>query len=137
VADPLPPGLVPRPIVLAAAVSLWVAGFDVIYSCQDVHFDTLEGLHSAPRRFGVRHALALSSVLHGLTVLLFLALPLLIPLGWPYLAGLGGTAALLFYEHRLIRPEDLSRVNQAFFTVNGCVSFLILAATAADLALRG
>ena len=127
----------PAPMVLAAAVSLWVAGFDVIYSCQDVHFDTLEGLHSAPRRFGVRHALALSSVLHGLTVLLFLALPLLIPLGWPYLAGLGGTAALLFYEHRLIRPEDLSRVNQAFFTVNGCVSFLILAATAADLALRG
>ena len=127
----------PAPIVLAAAVTLWVAGFDVIYSCQDVRFDAREGLHSAPRRFGVPRALALSSAMHAVTVLLLLALPLLLPLGWPYLAGLGGTAALLLYEHRLVKPDDLSRVNQAFFAVNGCVSFLILAATAADLALRG
>jgi len=125
----------PAPIVLAAAVGLWVAGFDVIYSCQDVHFDAREGLHSAPRRFGVARALALSSAMHALTVLLLLTLPFLIPLGWPYLAGLGGTAALLLYEHRLVKPDDLSRVNQAFFMVNGCVSFLILAATAADVAL--
>jgi 4-hydroxybenzoate polyprenyltransferase len=127
----------PAPIVLAAAVALWVAGFDVIYSCQDVRFDALEGLHSAPRSFGVPRALALSSAMHALTVMLLLALPFFLPLGWPYLAGLAGTAALLIYEHRLVTPDDFSRVNQAFFTVNGCVSFLILAATAADLALRG
>jgi 4-hydroxybenzoate polyprenyltransferase len=125
------------PIVLAVAVALWVAGFDVIYSCQDVHFDAKEGLHSAPRAFGVPRALALSSVMHALTVLMLLALPLLVPLGWPYLSGLAGTASLLFYEHRLVKPDDLSRVNQAFFTVNGCISFLMLAATAVDLALRG
>ncbi len=125
------------PLVLGAAVALWVAGFDVIYSCQDVEFDAGAGLHSAPRRFGTARALALSSALHVLAVLLFLALPLLLPLGWPYLCGVAGTAALLVHEHRLVKPGDLSRVNQAFFTINGCVSFLILAATAADLALRG
>jgi 4-hydroxybenzoate polyprenyltransferase len=125
----------PAPLLLAAAVTLWVAGFDVIYSCQDVEFDARQGLHSAPRRFGVARALTLSSGMHVLTVLLFLALPLVLPLGWPYLAGVFGTASLLLYEHRLVRPGDLSRVNQAFFTVNGCISFLILAATAADLAL--
>jgi 4-hydroxybenzoate polyprenyltransferase len=125
------------PLVLAAAVTLWVAGFDVIYACQDVAFDAREGLHSAPRRFGLAPALVLSSVMHFLTVLLLLVLPLLLPLGWPYVAGVAGTALLLLYEHTLVKPHDLSRVNQAFFTVNGCVSFLILAATAADLALRG
>jgi 4-hydroxybenzoate polyprenyltransferase len=124
------------PLLLAAAVALWVAGFDVIYSCQDVRFDEREGLHSAPRRFGVMRALALSCAMHALTVFLLLLLPLLLPLGWPYLTGLAVTAALLFYEHRLVKPDDLSRVNQAFFTVNGCISFLMLAATAADLALR-
>jgi len=127
----------PAPLVLAAAVTLWVAGFDVIYSCQDVEFDGRERLHSAPRRFGIARALALSSLMHALTVVLFLLLPFLLPLGPAYLAGVAGTAALLLYEHRLVKPSDLSRVNQAFFTVNGCVSFLILAATAADLALRG
>jgi len=124
------------PLILAAAVMLWVAGFDVIYSCQDVEFDRGEGLHSIPRRFGIARALALSSVLHGLTIALLLLLPLRLPLGRIYLAGVAVTAALLVYEHRLVRPGDLGRVNQAFFTVNGCVSFLILAATAVDLLAR-
>ena len=122
------------PLVLAAAVTFWVAGFDVIYSCQDVEFDRREGLHSIPRRFGIARALALSTALHVLTVALLLALPFLLPLGRIYLVGVAATAALLMYEHRLVRPDDLSRVNQAFFTVNGCVSFLILAATAVDRA---
>ncbi len=125
------------PLLLALAVTSWVAGFDVIYACQDVEFDRREGLHSAPLRFGVARALALSSALHVLTVLLLLAMAPLLALGWPWLAGVAGTAALLVYEHRLVKPHDLSRVNQAFFTVNGCVSFLILAATATDLWLRG
>ncbi|MBI1950279.1 MAG: 4-hydroxybenzoate octaprenyltransferase [Acidobacteria bacterium] len=124
------------PLVLAAAVTLWVAGFDIIYACQDVEFDRQNGLHSAPRLLGVARALRLSSALHLLTVLLLLLVPLLLPLGWPYLAGVAGTAALLAYEHRLVRPDDLSRVNHAFFTVNGCVGFLILAGIALDLAIR-
>ncbi len=123
------------PLVLAAAVALWVAGFDIIYACQDIEFDRQNGLHSAPRLFGVARALRLSAALHLLTVFLLLLIPLLLPLGWPYVAAVACTAALLAYEHRLVRPDDLSRVNQAFFTVNGCVGFLILAGTALDLAL--
>jgi len=125
------------PCVLAAAVTAWVAGFDVIYSCQDVAFDRREGLRSIPLRFGIRRALRISSGLHVATVALLLALPFRAPLGAAYLCALLATTALLVYEHRLVRPDDLSRVNQAFFTVNGWVSFLILAGTAADLALRG
>jgi len=126
----------PAPLLLAAAVTFWTAGFDLIYSCQDAAFDAKAGLHSFPRRFGVAAALRISSAMHLATVLLLASLPRFATLGIFYQAGVAGTAALLLYEHRLVRPDDLSRVNQAFFTVNGCVSFLILAATAADLALR-
>ena len=124
------------PLLLAAAVTLWVAGFDVIYSCQDVGFDRRAGLHSIPGRFGVAAALRISAAMHALAAACLLLLPGLLPLGPFYLAGALGTAGLLWYEHRLVRPHDLSRVNQAFFTVNGCVSFLILLATSLDLALR-
>ncbi len=124
------------PLLLGAAVATWVAGFDIIYSCQDIDFDRRNRLHSVPEHFGVPAALRLSSALHVATVLMLLALPGLIPLGAIYLSGVAGTGALLWYEHRLVRPDDLSRVNQAFFTVNGCVSFLILATTVADLLLR-
>jgi 4-hydroxybenzoate polyprenyltransferase len=127
----------PAPLALAAAVALWVAGFDVIYSCQDLEFDRREGLFSIPRRFGIEAALRLSAWMHAAMVVLLLALPLLAPLGPFYLSGVIGTAALLAYEHRLVRPTDLSRVDQAFFTVNGWVSFLILATTTLDVALRG
>jgi 4-hydroxybenzoate polyprenyltransferase len=124
------------PLLFAAAVTFWVAGFDIIYACQDVEFDRLHHLHSVPSRFGVAGALRLSSFLHLLTVLLLLLAAGVLPLGWPYLAAVAGTSALLAWEHRLVRPDDLSRVNQAFFTVNGFVGFLILAGTALDLALR-
>jgi 4-hydroxybenzoate polyprenyltransferase len=124
------------PLLLAGAVALWVAGFDVIYACQDVEFDRRHALHSIPARFGVARALHLSAAMHALAVGLLLALPLALPLGPWYLAGALGTGALLWYEHTLVRPDDLSRVNRAFFTVNGWVGFLILAATATDLALR-
>ncbi len=121
------------PLILGAAVALWVAGFDIIYSCQDIEFDRREGLHSIPGRFGIAIALRISSLLHIATIALLLALPLLLPLGIPYLSGVLGTTALLWYEHRLVHPDDLSRVNEAFFTVNGCVGFLILMTTALDL----
>jgi 4-hydroxybenzoate polyprenyltransferase len=124
----------PAALLLGAAVALWVAGFDVIYSCQDTAFDEREGLHSIPRRFGVPAALRISSGLHLLTIVLLLLLPLFLPLHGFYLAGVVVTAVLLAYEHRLVKPHDLSRVNQAFFTVNGWVSFLIFAATAIDVA---
>ncbi|HXU10796.1 MAG TPA: UbiA-like polyprenyltransferase [Candidatus Binatia bacterium] len=124
------------PLLFAAAVTCWVAGFDIIYACQDVEFDRLHRLHSAPCRFGVERALRLSTFLHLLTVLFLLLAPAVLPLGWPYLAAVAGTSALLAFEHRLVRPDDLSRVNQAFFTVNGFVGFLILAGTALDLGLR-
>jgi 4-hydroxybenzoate polyprenyltransferase len=118
--------------VLAAAVAFWVAGFDIIYACQDVAVDARERLHSVPLRFGIRGALRISSAMHVLTVILLLSLAALLPLGWFYLSGVAVTAALLWYEHRLVHPRDLSRVNQAFFTLNGWVSFLILAATCLD-----
>ncbi|HEV8701059.1 MAG TPA: UbiA-like polyprenyltransferase [Candidatus Polarisedimenticolia bacterium] len=124
------------PLLLAAAVTFWVAGFDVIYACQDAEFDRLHRLHSIPCRFGVAGALRLSSAFHLLTVLFLLLAPSGLSLGWPYFAAVAGTAALLAWEHRLVRPDDLSRVNQAFFTVNGFVGFLILAGIALDLALR-
>jgi 4-hydroxybenzoate polyprenyltransferase len=122
------------PLVLAAAVTLWVAGFDVLYACQDVAFDRGHGLRSIPSRFGIARALLISSALHAGTVALLLILPLFAPaLGAAWLVGAAGTAALLACEHRLVRPDDLGRVNQAFFLINGCVSFLILAVSAIDL----
>jgi 4-hydroxybenzoate polyprenyltransferase len=122
----------PEALVLATAVLAWVAGFDIIYACQDVDFDRREGLHSAPGRFGIARALGIARAVHVLTIALLALLAWLLPLGIPWLAGTAGAAALLLYEHRLVRPHDLGRVDQAFFTVNGCLSFLVLAATALD-----
>jgi 4-hydroxybenzoate polyprenyltransferase len=122
------------PVILAAAVMLWVAGFDVIYACQDVPFDVKLGLFSAPARLGVVGALRLAALCHLGMVLLLFALPLVYDgFGWIYLAGVSGIAALLVYEHALVRPDDLSRVNQAFFHVNAVVSLGLLGVGAIDL----
>ena len=123
------------PLLLGAAVTLWVAGFDVLYACQDAEFDRAHGLLSIPARFGIRASLAISSVLHAVMVALLLAVAWLAPLGAAWLAGVGLTAALLVYEHRLVRPDDLSRLDAAFFTVNGAVSFVLLFAAIAGRAL--
>ena len=122
------------PLVLAAAVTLWVAGFDLIYACQDVGFDRQAGLRSFPVRFGIPAALRASNLLHLAMVALLVTLPAWTDLGWVYLAGIGVVAGLLVYEHRLVRADDLSRVNQAFFTINGWISFLVLLAMATDRA---
>ena len=127
----------PAPFVLAGAVTLWVAGFDIIYACQDIDFDRREGLHSVPLRFGIRAALGISSATHAGMIALLLGLPFLLPLGAFWIAGVLLTAVLLVYEHRIVRPDDLSRVNHAFFSINGWISFLILAATIADRVARG
>ena len=121
------------PAVLGLAVLFWTAGFDIIYACQDTDFDRTVGLHSAPRRWGVGRALILSRLLHAAMILALLAVGRLLHLGLIYHLGVLGTAALLAYEHTLIRADDLSRVNRAFFTINGYVSIFLLLATAADL----
>ncbi len=123
------------PLVLSAAVVLWVAGFDIIYGCQDYAFDRALGLRSIPARFGIARALAISSALHGAMVVALIVVGLLSSLSLIYYAAVGLTAAFLFYEHRIVTPGDLSRADTAFFTVNGVVSLLLMAATVADLLL--
>lgn len=114
----------PRILLLTAAVTLWVAAFDVLYALQDVTFDTVAGLHSIPRRFGVRRALTIARGMHVVMVLLLAALVGSFRLPWPAWAGVGAVAALLTWEHALVRADDLSKLDAAFFTVNGYISVL-------------
>jgi 4-hydroxybenzoate polyprenyltransferase len=114
------------PVVLALAVLGWVSGFDTIYACQDVDFDRREGLRSLPARLGTRGALLVARILHLTAVALLAALYVLVPLHPVYLAGVAAVAALLVYEHSLVSPDDFSRVNAAFFTVNGWISIAYL-----------
>jgi 4-hydroxybenzoate polyprenyltransferase len=120
-------------LLLGAAVMLWVAGFDIIYACQDVEFDHALGLHSIPKRYGIRAALWTSSLLHAGALGLLVLVARMESLGWIAWAGLMVVALLLAYEHSLVKPADLSRVNAAFFTVNGFISILFLLTWAADL----
>jgi len=113
------------PLVLGLAVLFWVAGFDILYACQDVDFDRQSGLFSVPVRLGVKASLRIALVCHvfmvgWLMALYWVAAP---QLGTIYLVGIAGVTGLLVYEHWLVRPDDLSRVNQAFFQVNGIISF--------------
>ncbi|MFC4302786.1 UbiA-like polyprenyltransferase [Cohnella boryungensis] len=120
-------------IILYITVALWTAGFDVIYACQDVEFDRKEGLHSIPARFGIARALGIARSLHALTAAGFALLLVLTDLSWWYFAGTLVAAALLLYEHRLVKPNDLSKVNAAFFTMNGVLSMVIFVFTLIDL----
>jgi 4-hydroxybenzoate polyprenyltransferase len=119
------------PLTLSAAVGTWVAGFDILYSCQDADFDRGEGLHSVPSAMGIRGALVLSAALHVATVGCLVALPLVVPLGWPYGIGLAAITGVLAWEHWIVRPDDLSRIDKAFFDLNGYVSLLFFAFVAA------
>jgi 4-hydroxybenzoate polyprenyltransferase len=121
------------PLLLAAAVLAWTAGFDLLYACQDIDFDRREGLFSLPARLGPRPALRLAAGLHALTVGLLGALAWAAGLGAIYLGGLVLIAALLAYEHALVSPGDLRRLDVAFFRVNAWVSVLVLVAVCADL----
>ena len=123
------------PIILSAAVMLWVGGFDIIYACQDVDFDRSAGLRSIPARLGIGRALWISRGLHAGAVVFLLMLALVAPLGTIYLTGVLLAAGLLIYEQSLVRADDLSRVDAAFFTVNGFVSIGLFAFTAADVFL--
>jgi 4-hydroxybenzoate polyprenyltransferase len=115
-----------RMLVLCAAVTLWVGGFDVLYACQDIDFDKAAGLHSIPKRFGVARALVFARGMHLIMVGLLVWLAWSFALSWPAWAGIAVVAALLIYEHSLLKPNDLSKINAAFFTVNGYISLLFL-----------
>lgn len=124
------------PLALGLAVLLWVAGFDVIYACQDADVDRREGLHSIPARLGIPGALRVALACHVVCIAAFVAVAWLAGLRWPYLASVGVAAALLAYEHAIVSPRDLTRVNVAFFNVNGIVALLIGAAGIFDVLAR-
>jgi len=115
-----------RMLILCAAVTLWVGGFDVLYACQDVDFDRAAGLHSIPKKVGIAKALVFARVMHVVMVALLAWLARSFHLAWPAWAGIAVVAALLAYEHSLVKPNDLSKMNAAFFTVNGYISLLFL-----------
>ena len=121
-------------VLLGLALGTWVGGFDLIYACQDVASDRREGVHSLPARFGVAAALQASAVAHVVTVGLLVAFGRAAGLGAAWWAGVAVAAAALCYEHTLVRPTDLTRVNRAFFTVNGYVAIALFAFALVDVA---
>ena len=122
------------PLVLGAAVLTWVGGFDIIYACQDFEYDRSRGLHSVPARWGVAAALRIAGISHLLTIAALACLPLVYPpFGWLYWLAVAVVALLLVYEHALVRPDDLDRVNTAFFNVNAVISLGLLAVSTLDL----
>ncbi|MGC8779803.1 MAG: UbiA-like polyprenyltransferase [Anaerolineae bacterium] len=123
----------PAPWLLWLTVTFWMAGFDIIYACQDTEFDRREGLYSVPARFDNATALRLAKANHVVTVLLLAAAGWSLGLGWPFWAGVLAVAGLLWWENSLVKPDDLSRVNVAFFNVNGYISVLIFVAACAGL----
>lgn len=120
------------PWVLGAAVMLWTAGFDIIYATQDVECDVRDGVHSMPADFGVPASLVQTRITHVLTVALLVAAGALTGTGWPWYLGVGLAAALLWYENSIVRADDLTRVNAAFFTVNGAIAVLVFFGALAD-----
>jgi len=126
----------PRILLLTVAVTFWVGGFDILYACQDVDFDRAHGLNSIPQAFGIGRALLLSRVLHVLMLALLVALVLSFGLGKLALLGVAAVAALLAYEHSLVSAKDLSKLNAAFFTMNGVIAMVFFAFVAADLLVR-
>jgi 4-hydroxybenzoate polyprenyltransferase len=122
-------------LLLAGAVAVWIAAFDIIYACQDVEFDNKHGLYSIPVRFGIAGGLRLSRAMHMLTIVLFALVPLYVDLGVVYWIGVAAVAGLLWYEHRIISPHDMSRIDLAFFTVNSYVASVAFVFTLGDIAI--
>jgi len=125
----------PRILLLTAAVTFWVGGFDVLYACQDCDFDRQAGLHSVPRFFGIGAALWIARAFHLIMVGLLVALVMVFGLGILAAAGIVVVILLLLYEHSLVKPNDLSKLNAAFFTMNGVISVLFFMFVAADVLL--
>ena len=120
-------------LVLWFALTVWIAGFDLIYACQDVDFDRTHGLHSVPARFGVPAALRVARVCHALTAATFALLGVMLALGPLYWVGWLAVVGLLVYEHSLVSPTDLSRLDVAFFNVNGYIALVVLASVVGGL----
>jgi len=128
--------LEPRILLLTAAVTFWVAGFDILYACQDFDFDRATGLHSIPRYLGIPTALWIARAFHLIMLILLVALLPAFALGKLALAGIIAVLLLLLYEHSLVKPNDLSKLNAAFFTMNGVISVVFAVFIAADLLWR-
>ncbi|HEY5070129.1 MAG TPA: UbiA-like polyprenyltransferase, partial [Candidatus Acidoferrum sp.] len=126
----------PRILLLTAAVMFWVAGFDVLYACQDYDFDSQAGLHSIPRYCGIARSLWIARLFHAAMLALLIGLVIAFNLGVLALIGVAAVAALLFYEHTLVHANDLSKLNAAFFTMNGVISIIFFAFIAGDVLLR-
>ena len=124
------------PVLLSAAVMFWVAGFDLIYALQDIEFDRRAKLFSVPSKLGIGPALRLSTLFHSATVILLGATAFFSGLGFVAFAGIAIVAGILYWEHRLVTPQDLSRINVAFFNLNGYVSILLLLTFAGDILIR-
>lgn len=120
-------------LVLGSAVLFWLVGFDTLYALQDVEFDRASGLHSIPQRFGVRRALRVARAAHAGTVLLLLALSAVLPLGCFYMTGVAAAAVILVYEHSLVKENDLSKLDVAFFNMNGYLSVAVFVFTVLDV----
>lgn len=123
------------PLLLGSAVIFWLAGFDIIYACQDIKFDKQAGLFSIPQKFGIKKALKLSSIFHLIMVFFLMLLLLQKQLGWVYLSGIIIVSALLIYEHSIVKHDDISKINVAFFNINGQISILLMVLTLIDCTL--
>ncbi len=121
------------PFILAFAVMLWTAGFDIIYACQDLQHDIQTKLYSVPKKIGIKNSLILSSVLHVLVVITLLFFMYFTDLKYIYCGGVVFVSIMLIYEHSLIKPHDLSKINLAFFTVNGIISMILMIVTLVDV----
>jgi 4-hydroxybenzoate polyprenyltransferase len=126
----------PHILLLTAAVMFWVAGFDILYACQDFEFDQQTGLHSVPRHWGIARALWVARFFHVAMLVLLITLLSVFGLGKVAMIGVGAVAALLVYEHSLVSSKDLSKLNAAFFTMNGVISVIFFAFVAADLLVK-
>lgn len=123
-------------IVFYLTIACWTAGFDIIYACQDIEFDQREGVYSIPARFGVANALHIARAFHIVTAIGFVVLFFAANLSWWYLAGMILSYIILFYEHYIVTPKDLSRLQTAFFTMNGALSIVVFVFTLLDLVVR-
>ena len=126
----------PRILLLTAAVTFWVGGFDVLYACQDYEFDRAADLHSVPRYVGIRGALIVARIFHVIMLFLLIALLITFALGKLAIAGVVAVAVLLAYEHSLVSPNDLSKLNAAFFTMNGVIAVVFFFFLAADFLFK-
>jgi 4-hydroxybenzoate polyprenyltransferase len=127
----------PAPWVFGLAVTLWTAGFDIIYATQDLECDARDGLHSAPADLGVSRALGITKIAHGTTLLLIMLGGVAVRAGWPFWVGSLIAGILLAYENAIVKPDDLSRVNAAFFTTNGVIAVILLVGVVADRLIVG